>query len=174
MDEPRTGQTADVLTAAILKQAAQEGRTQNLCWFCGAEQPAVKEHWAGVHLEKVVRQSTSRRESNILNVPVPRCESCYRIHRRMTWVIRYTLIAFFAPIVLMMLGIAPETNNAWFYSLMEFIMLSALVVLALGTALYHITFPKHTHRRNYEHQYPAVLEAKRQGYLGFWGRFFQS
>lgn len=172
MEEQRKETTMGTVPNASSSQSARKAGTEQICWFCKAEPPAVKEHWAGVHLEKVIKQSTSRQVSEIKNVLVPRCESCYRIHKRMTWVIRYSLIAFLGPIVLLVLNLVPADKNPWFLSLMEYIMVSGLAMAVIGTLLYHITFPKHTHRRNYEHQYPAVLEAKRVGYLAFWGRLF--
>ncbi len=172
MDEQTMKNVMESLRKAASEQTVKQAKHDQVCWFCNVEPPTVKEHWAGVHLEKVTSQSLHRRVSDVLDVLVPRCESCYHIHRRMSWVIRYTLIAFFAPIVLMILGIAPADKFPGFVDLMGYVMISGLVVAVLGTLLYHVTFPKHTHKRIYEHQYPAVLEAKRGGYLAFWGRIF--
>lgn len=172
MDEFWTDKAREAFLKAAAEQAEKQAKLEQVCWFCNAQPPAEKKHWAGVHLEKVVSQSARRRVSKVLDVPVPRCESCYRIHKRMTWVIRYALIAFFAPIVLMILDIVPTDRYLWFVTAMEYLMKSGLIVALLGTLLYHITFPKHTHRRNYENQYPAVVDAKRSGFLGPGARIF--
>ena len=171
MDELKNDDPISILRALQDEQRRQTEKLEGTCWFCGVEPPtADKKHWAGVHLEKVISSSVHKQVSRTLNVPVPRCEKCYQIHMRMTWVIRAGLIAFFGPVVLAVTGIF----GSGFANVMPYIMSFGLAVLVLGTLLYHITFPKNTHMRSYERRYPAVLEAKSQGYQGFWGRLFHA
>jgi hypothetical protein len=148
---------------------------EKTCWFCKDHQPADKKYWAWVNLKKVLSKTHKRETYRTMHIDIPRCEACYKVHRRMTWIIRYALAAFFGPVIIMVLGILPTGDgSSWYWLALEYIMTSALIVLVLGSLLYLVTFPKHTHKKYYGNQYPLVLEAKKQGYLGFWGNLFHS
>ena len=167
MGKQKNDDPLDLLKATQNDQQSKTEEPEDVCWFCGAEAPSEnKKHWAGVQLEKTASASASREASRVLNVPVPRCETCRRIHMRMTWVLRVGLISFFVPLAIAAIGIF----GSGFSSILPYFMYFGMAVLILGTLIYQITFPGNTHKLSYGNQYPGVLQAMSQGYRGFWER----
>jgi hypothetical protein len=153
------------------EQRKKTVQLQQTCWFCGAAPPSEeKKHWANMHLEKVIRATANWRTSRVMDIPVPRCERCYRIHRRAKWINGAGLTCLFGPIVIEV----TEISGSGFVNVMPYLMYFGIACLTLGNLLYHITFPKDTRRKIAAHHYPLVEDTKSQGYRAFWGRLFHS